>query len=62
MTDNGPDLADYILTHDVQAAIVAPGAHMPTVNAAAAAMGVAPEQIFKSILFQSPAARCVLSR
>ncbi len=60
MTDREPDLADYIRTHDVEAAIVAPGAHMPTVDAAAVAMGVAPEQIFKSILFQSPAARCVL--
>ena len=33
---------------------------MPTVDAAAAAMGVVPEQIFKSILFQSPAGRCVM--
>ena len=54
------DLADYILEHDLQAEIVAPGAHMPTVDAAAAAMKVAPEQIFKSILFQSLAGRCVM--
>ncbi|OGB94139.1 MAG: hypothetical protein A2Z31_03700 [candidate division NC10 bacterium RBG_16_65_8] len=33
---------------------------MPTVDAAAATMGVAPDQIFKSILFRSPADRCVL--
>jgi prolyl-tRNA editing enzyme YbaK/EbsC (Cys-tRNA(Pro) deacylase) len=33
---------------------------MPTVDAAAAAMRVAPEQIFKSILFQAGDGRCVL--
>ena len=60
MTDDALDFADYILEHDLQAEIVAPGAHMPTVDAAAAAMGVVPEQIFKSILFQSAAGRCVL--
>jgi Cys-tRNA(Pro)/Cys-tRNA(Cys) deacylase len=60
MTDDALDFADYILEHDLQAEIVAPGAHMPTVDAAAAAMGVVPEHIFKSILFQSAAGRCVL--
>ena len=54
------NFANFILDHGLQAEIVAPGAHMPTVDAAAAAMGVPPEQIFKSILFQSPAGRCVL--
>ncbi len=60
MPDDALDFADYVLAHGLQAEIVAPGAHMPTVDAAAAAMGVPPEQIFKSILFQSPAGRCVL--
>jgi Cys-tRNA(Pro)/Cys-tRNA(Cys) deacylase len=60
MTDEPLDLADFLLDEDLPAEIVAPGAHMPTVNAAAAAMGVVPEQIFKSILFRSPADRCVL--
>ena len=60
MNDEPQDLADFILAEDLQAEIVAPGAHMPTVDAAAAAMRVAPEQIFKSIVFQSPAGRCVL--
>ena len=60
MTDEVADLADFILEHGLQAEIVAPGAHMPTVDAAAAAMKVAPEQIFKSILFQSLAGRCVM--
>jgi hypothetical protein len=49
MADASLDLADFILERDLAAEIVAPGAHMPTVDAAAAAMGVAPEQIFKSI-------------
>jgi prolyl-tRNA editing enzyme YbaK/EbsC (Cys-tRNA(Pro) deacylase) len=60
MCDDALDFADYLLKHQLQAEIVAPGAHMPTVDAAASAMGVPPEQIFKSILFQSPAGRCVL--
>jgi Cys-tRNA(Pro)/Cys-tRNA(Cys) deacylase len=53
-------LADFLFEHGLQAEMVAPGAHMPTVDAAAAAMKVEPEQIFKSILFQSPAGRCVM--
>lgn len=60
MTDEVPDLADFILEHGLQAEIVAPGAHMPTVDTAAAAMKVEPEQIFKSILFQSLAGRCIM--
>src|SRR5574341_550192 len=54
------DLADFILEHGLQAEIVAPGAHMPTVDAAAAAMKVASEQIFKSILFQARDGHCVM--
>ena len=53
MKEEALDLADFILEQDLQAEIVSPGAHMPTVDAAAAAMKVAPEQIFKSILFQA---------
>ncbi len=60
MRDESLDLADYILEHDLQAEIVAPGAHMPTVDAAAAAMKVSAEQIFKSILFQAKDGRCVM--
>ncbi|MBP1776941.1 MAG: Cys-tRNA(Pro) deacylase [candidate division NC10 bacterium] len=60
MSDDALDFADYLLKQQLQAEIVAPGAHMPTVDAAASAVGVSPEQIFKSILFQSPAGRCVL--
>ncbi len=60
MTIEALDLADFILEHDLQAEIVSPGAHMPTVDAAAAAVKVAPEQIFKSILFQAKDGRCVM--
>lgn len=60
MTEGPRDLADFILENDLQAEIVAPGAHMPTVDAAAGAMKVAPEQIFKSILFQAKDGRCVM--
>jgi Cys-tRNA(Pro) deacylase len=60
MTDEALGLADFIVEHDLQAEIVSPGAHMPTVDAAATAMKVAPEQIFKSILFQAKDGRCVM--
>jgi Cys-tRNA(Pro)/Cys-tRNA(Cys) deacylase len=54
------ELTDIILGQGLRAEIVAPGVHMPTVDAAAAAMGVAPEKIFKSILFQAKDGRCVM--
>ena len=54
------NLADFILEQDLQAEIVAPGVHMATVDTAAAAMKVAPEQIFKSILFQAKNGECVM--
>lgn len=60
MKEEPLDLADFILERDLQAEIVAPGAHMPTVDAAAAAMKVQPEQIFKSILFQAKNGQCVM--
>jgi Cys-tRNA(Pro) deacylase len=55
------DLADALRAHDLDAEIVAPGAHMPTVDDAARAMGCAPEQIFKSILFQSASGACAMA-
>jgi Cys-tRNA(Pro)/Cys-tRNA(Cys) deacylase len=54
------DLAGFLREHRLEASFVDPGVPMPTVDTAAAAIGVQPEQIFKSILFQSPAGRCVL--
>jgi prolyl-tRNA editing enzyme YbaK/EbsC (Cys-tRNA(Pro) deacylase) len=60
MKEEALDLADFIMEHDLQAEIVSPGAHMPTVDIAAAAMNVAPEQIFKSILFQAKNGQCAM--
>jgi prolyl-tRNA editing enzyme YbaK/EbsC (Cys-tRNA(Pro) deacylase) len=54
------DLGEFIREHQLEAEIVAPGVPMPTVDTAAAAMGVAPEQIFKSIRFQARDGHCVL--
>ena len=48
MRDHPLDLADFIRAHDLEAEIVSPGVPMPSVDAAVAAMRVAPEQIFKS--------------
>ena len=55
------DLADYIHEQGIDAEIVAPGAEMPTVDAAAAVLGVEPERIFKSILFQAKDGECVMA-
>ena len=60
MPDDALDLPDFLVQEALDAQIVAPGVHMPTVDAAAAAMSVAPERIVKSILFQAPAGRCVM--
>ena len=60
MSDEAPDLKDFILGQDLQAEIIAPGTHMPTVDAAAAALGVSPDQIFKSVLFQAGDGQCVM--
>jgi len=55
------DLADFIRTQGIEAEIVAPGVEMPTVEAAAAVLGVPPERIFKSILFQAEGGACVMA-
>ena len=60
MSEEALDLADFLVEHDLQAEIVSPGAHMATVDAAAAAMKVPPEQIFKSIVFQAKDGQCVM--
>jgi len=54
------DLGEVLRPHGLDAAIVSPGVPMPTVDAAAAAMGCPPERIFKSIVFQAADGRCVL--
>ena len=54
------DLADFIRAQALDAEMVAPGVPMPTVDAAAAALHVPPERIFKSILFVSRDGQCVM--
>jgi Cys-tRNA(Pro) deacylase len=54
-------LADFLRTQSLDAEIIAPGVPMPTVDAAATALGVAPERIFKSILFQAKDGRCAMA-
>lgn len=55
------DLAAWIRETGLAAEIAAPGVPTPTVEAAAAAMGCAPDRIFKSILFQAKDGRCVMA-
>jgi len=55
------DLAEFIRAQGIDAEIVAPGVEMPTVDAAAAVLGVPPERIFKSILFQAKDGACVMA-
>lgn len=55
------DLAEFIRAQGLDAEIVSPGLPMPTVDAAAAALGVAPERIFKSILFAARDGRCTMA-
>ncbi|TMQ73683.1 MAG: YbaK/EbsC family protein [Candidatus Eisenbacteria bacterium] len=55
------DLADFLRARALDAEIVAPGVPMPTVDAAAAVLGVEPERIFKSILFSARDGRCVMA-
>ncbi|MGH7731743.1 MAG: YbaK/EbsC family protein [Candidatus Eiseniibacteriota bacterium] len=55
------DLADFIRARGIEAEMVAPGVAMPTVEAAAAVLGVPPERIFKSILFQARDGACAMA-
>ncbi len=48
---NSTDLACYIEQHEIEAEILHLQSETPTVAAAAAALGVQPEQIIKSVLF-----------
>jgi prolyl-tRNA editing enzyme YbaK/EbsC (Cys-tRNA(Pro) deacylase) len=45
-------LREYLREHQVDATLIQPGADMPTVPLAAAALGVLPGQIVKSIVFE----------
>jgi prolyl-tRNA editing enzyme YbaK/EbsC (Cys-tRNA(Pro) deacylase) len=55
------DLAAYLRERRLEAELVAPGVPMPSVDAAAAAMGCAPERILKSVLFQAEDGRCAMA-
>src|SRR5262249_12134231 len=64
MTPQSPpllDLADFIRAQALEAEIVSPGVPMPTVDAAAPALPVPPQRIFKSILFVARDGRCVMA-
>lgn len=47
------DLASYLTAHQIEAELIRLGAHTPTVEAAAQALGVPVEQVGKSILFMA---------
>jgi Cys-tRNA(Pro) deacylase len=53
------DLVAYLRGAGVDHEFVAPGAPMPTVSLAAAAIGVADDAILKTIVFQAPDGACV---
>ncbi|HET7036629.1 MAG TPA: YbaK/EbsC family protein [Thermomicrobiaceae bacterium] len=62
MTEDGPALLGrYLRQIGAAAEIVFPGAPTPTVPAAAAALGVAPARIVKSLLFQGSGGEVVLA-
>jgi Cys-tRNA(Pro) deacylase len=55
------DLAEWMRDSGLDFALAEPGVPMPTVEAAAAAMGCPADRIFKSILFQAKDGRCVMA-
>jgi prolyl-tRNA editing enzyme YbaK/EbsC (Cys-tRNA(Pro) deacylase) len=57
-----PDhLRDFLARHEVVVEFLAPGVPMPTVPAAAAAIGVPEEQILKTVLFANRNGECVVA-
>lgn len=56
-----PALVAYLRAEGIDPEILAPGVPMPTVPLAAAAIGVEPSAIIKSLVFQSKDGRCVLA-
>lgn len=55
-TRTARDLAAYLREAGVDAALVRPGTPTPTVPAAARALGVAPQRVLKSLLFEADGA------
>ena len=59
---NAPSqLLEFLLEHQVDAEFLAPGVPMPTVLAAAAAIGVPEDQILKTLLFKDEIGRYVVA-
>jgi Cys-tRNA(Pro) deacylase len=54
-------LRDFLSRHEVAFEVLAPGVPMPTVPAAAAAIGVPEEQILKTVLFANRDGECVVA-
>ena len=52
-------IAAYLIKHHIDGELVAPGCDMPTVSLAAAALGVRPEVVVKSIVFEGRQVECV---
>lgn len=61
LEDAPPHLLAFLAEHRVRAEFVAPGVPMPTVSSAAAAVGVAEEQILKTLLFVGDGERYVIA-
>ena len=55
------ELVAYLRAHGVEAKVIAPGVPMPTVQLAAAAIGVAENHILKSLLFRDQAGKLLLA-
>ena len=56
-----PHLLSFLTEHNIEADFVAPGVPMPTVVAAALAIGVPEDQILKTLLFVDKAGRYVVA-
>src|SRR6476469_2244017 len=61
MTITGPDLLAELTRRGIEVELVEPGAPMPTVPLAAAAIGVSETAIIKSVLFEDRAGSVVLA-
>src|SRR5918993_2617681 len=59
--DAPPQLLEFLLEHQIEAEFIAPGVPMPTVRAAAMAIGVPEDQILKTLLFVNKAGRYVVA-
>ena len=56
-----PHLLAYLIEHEIDAQFIAPGMPMPTVLAAAAAIGAREDQILKTVLFAADGGAYVIA-